>query len=444
MTGALVGLTLAIPALAMGLTPASPGWVLAIAGAGVGLDALRLAAGRPGPPTSGRQVPQEWSRFFDPVVVAVLYGGRLGVGPLTILSTWTWWSVTIAAAVLGPWSGAAVAATFGAVRLTVTVAASVLAGGGTDPARHTARFLTLRARQRAGWALVTTLGALAVAVSLVGTAGSGPTLDAAASFERPSPSGEATIQASVTTATTATASGFELPRHDRQPVDPGERVEPPSAPPTIPVRLEDVVRQPGTLTQAPATPSATTNAPATAAIDAAEPSSGTPEALAAAIPAVLDGFAPIDGPAADRFLDLTAAAAIQPDPTEEVALLETRGYRGGWTRAFRSEGNDVAVVSVYQFRDATEAEFYLEDGLITIGGYGGKFFDIPALPGVRGFVQYLTETDGDGTEELASLGAAFHLGPRWYLVYVIGSVSTVTPEVLIPAVAAVQATAGAA
>ena len=41
--------------------------------------------------------------------------------------------------------------------------------------------------------------------------------------------------------------------------------------------------------------------------------------------------------------DLRAAADIQPDPTEEIALLETRGYRGGWIRAFRNDGNDVAV-----------------------------------------------------------------------------------------------------
>lgn len=172
----------------------------------------------------------------------------------------------------------------------------------------------------------------------------------------------------------------------------------------------------------------------------------TPDALAAALPISLAGFTPIAEPEADRFLDLATASAIQPDPTEEVALLETRGFAGGWTRAFRSETNDVAVASVYHFKDEVEAEFYLEDGLITIGGYGGKFFDIPAMPGVRGFVQYFDgPIDDDGTtEELVSLGAAFNVGPRWYLLYLVGSVDTATPERLIPAIAALSDTAGLA
>ena len=121
-----------------------------------------------------------------------------------------------------------------------------------------------------------------------------------------------------------------------------------------------------------------------------------------------------------------------------MALLETRGYRGGWTRAFRSATNDVVVASVYHFEDEAEAEFYLEDGLITIGGYGGSFFDLGALPGVRGFTQSI-EADG---QSLVSLGAAFQTGPRWYLVYVVGSPETVTPAVLVPAVAAQQTAAG--
>ncbi len=100
------------------------------------------------------------------------------------------------------------------------------------------------------------------------------------------------------------------------------------------------------------------------------------------------------------------------------------------------------MASVYQFADAAEAEFYLEDGLITIGGYGGKFFDVEGQPGVRGFVQYFSEPDAAGgpdevaAEELVSLGASFQTGPRWHLVYFVGSTETVTPDLLIPAVAA--------
>ena len=51
-------------------------------------------------------------------------------------------------------------------------------------------------------------------------------------------------------------------------------------------------------------------------------------------------------------------------------------------------------------------------------------------------MQSFTETDEDGPEELVSLGASFQIGPRWYLVYFVGSADTVTPEVLIPVGAA--------
>ena len=88
------------------------------------------------------------------------------------------------------------------------------------------------------------------------------------------------------------------------------------------------------------------------------------------------------------------------------------------------------MTSVYQFEDAAQAEFYLEDGLITIGGYGGSFFDIEGQPGVRGFAQSFT----DEGEELISLGAAFQVGPRWFLTYIVGSPESVTPAMLLPVV----------
>lgn len=163
----------------------------------------------------------------------------------------------------------------------------------------------------------------------------------------------------------------------------------------------------------------------------------TPEALSASLPDALLGMDVVDDPAGNRFLTLTEAADIQPDPTEETALLETRGYAGGWIRAFRADTNDIVVTSVYQFADPTEAEFYLEDGLITIGGYGGQFFEVPGLPGVRGFEQSFT-VEGD---ELTTLGGAFFHGSRWYLLYIVGTPQTAVPEVLIPAMAELQASA---
>jgi hypothetical protein len=167
--------------------------------------------------------------------------------------------------------------------------------------------------------------------------------------------------------------------------------------------------------------------------------SDSAQSLAEVLLRSIDGFAVIGEPLADRFLDLGAAADLQPDPTEEVALLETRGFRGGWTRAFRSPANDVAVASVYHFDDAAQAEFYLEDGLITIGGYGGSFFDVEGLPGVRGFSQSFE----DGDERLLSLGAAFQEGPRWYLLYFVGSPRTVSAETLISTVEAQRQAAAA-
>src|SRR5690606_22169942 len=78
--------------------------------------------GRPRPLSVGRQVPREWSRLFSPPTVAVLYGGRLGVGPATILTTWLWWAVLILGAAGGVWTATAAGAAFGLVRTVVMVA----------------------------------------------------------------------------------------------------------------------------------------------------------------------------------------------------------------------------------------------------------------------------------------------------------------------------------
>ncbi len=471
-TGALVGLLTAF--VAAPLPSGADAAVIPLIGAGLALDALALLVGRPLPPGSGRQVPQEWSRLLTPPVVAVLYGARLGVGPLTILSTWTWWSVTLAAAVIGPWTSVAVGACFGVVRLAATVIASVLSGAtvvtpdqGTDRfgdpdgnrkpgPDHASWFGRLRAIRRPNWLLLNGLGALALAVFMVTGCGTG----------EPSTLSDPTVSGS--TADTDSPSDTDSP-HDTDPasdIDSPTTPEPStgdggtstdggtdeSEPPLItPAELEDLVRSaeeknlvPGSGTNKlpEVTTDRTAGQSATGLATAvAEPIPvGDPDSLAAVLMAEIDGFELIGEPTADRFLDITAASEIQPDPTEEIALLETRGFEGGWTRAFRNDNNDVAVTSVYHFADATEAEFYLEDGLITIGGYGGKFFDIESLPGARGFIQHFDdETTG---EPLVSLGAAFQTGPRWFLVYFVGSTETVTADVLVPAVAAQRSAAG--
>lgn len=103
VTGALVG-------FALGLIPMPdvPAWIAIVAAV---LDALRV-------PTLAvrKQVPQYWGRIFQPRTVAVLYGARLGVGPLTLLPTWLWWAAIAIGASRGPWVGAATGATFAVVR----------------------------------------------------------------------------------------------------------------------------------------------------------------------------------------------------------------------------------------------------------------------------------------------------------------------------------------
>ncbi len=379
--------------------PARPtGWIVAVIAAGVVLDVCHLVTGSFRPPTLGRQVPREWGRILSPPVTAMLYGGRLGVGPLTILSTWMWWTALIGAALIGVWTTVAVSVWFAVCRIVVNgVVSRRLA---RRPESNLAAARALRGR---GWSSLTGLAAaMTLAAALLAGCGlPGEPAARPALLEDPDAGSNGE---------TATARII--------------RPESTTPPPTSPAQLEDFVRTSSTL-DATATPPSPAPSPSTTAA----PEADEPTGLAALAPEDLAGMVVIDNPSVDRFLSIDDAADIQPDPTEEIALLETRGYRGGWIRAFRSPASDVAVASVYEFADAAEAEFYLEDGLITIGGYGGQFFDIAELPDIRGFQQDVID---DG-ETVRTLGGAFHRDNRWFLLYVVGSPQTVTPDVLIPA-----------
>jgi hypothetical protein len=130
----------------------------------VALDLLAVRTGRPRPPSVRRQVPQAWSRLFAPSTVAVLYGARLGVGPLTILPTWLWWGAFLVAAVGGPWSGALAGALFGGVRTLAGVALGEWVA--PDAPRRMARLRAAEAPARwatGGVALLLPAVALAVA-----------------------------------------------------------------------------------------------------------------------------------------------------------------------------------------------------------------------------------------------------------------------------------------
>lgn len=443
-TGALTGFAAAVVAspLRWLVAPWRPGpalvLVVGLVLTAVVLDAVALARrGGARPPAYGRQVPREWGRWLAPEVVAVLYGARLGIGPSTVLSTWTWWSVTVAGALLGFGPAVAAGAVFGAVRIVATMAVSARLSR-----RRTGIGSSRIARPRTGWAAVDGLVVAAVAALALTACASAPRpVIVAPDPPPPAPTDlgaeSATGGASRTENGTPTDLGAQSTAggasraengpggHSNAAADLSAAADT-ATPVTRPATVEDFVPQQIIDSATAAREASARTAPA-----------ATPAALGAALVRSLTGFEPVDDPAADRFLDLDLAAAVQPDPPAETALLQTRGFQGGWTRAFRSEANDVVVASVYQFADAGQAEFYLEDGLILIGGYGGRFFDLPALPGVRGFHQEIT----DGDETLVTLGGAWHEGPRWYLVYLVGQPATVTPDALVGVLQAQHAVA---
>ena len=154
-----------------------------------------------------------------------------------------------------------------------------------------------------------------------------------------------------------------------------------------------------------------------------------PGALAVTMLDQVPGFAPIDEAGANSAIDLDQASQRQPDPAAERALLETRGFRGGWTRAFRNDTQDVVLVTAYEFASPQQADLYLQDGLITVGGYGGELFEIAQLPGVHGFRQ----TSGDASGPLVTHGLTFSDGNRWYLLFVLGDPQTATVDIVVDA-----------
>lgn len=127
--GAAFGMSLAASAVFAGVlagalweTAGLPGIPLFQASA---LVALALAIDVAGLPVLAvnRQVPREWGRLLGPVSAALLYGARLGVGPLTILNTWGWWAAFVIGASHGTGAGAAVGLAFAGARAGATFAA---------------------------------------------------------------------------------------------------------------------------------------------------------------------------------------------------------------------------------------------------------------------------------------------------------------------------------
>ena len=126
-TGGLAGATLGLVWAAIGLPPVAAAPAVAVVAIALAADAFAGRTGRLRPPSSRHQVPRIWSRLFDPRTVAVLYGSRLGVGPLTILPTWTWWAASLLAASAGPAVSTVAGVAFGGGRIAVVLAASARA-----------------------------------------------------------------------------------------------------------------------------------------------------------------------------------------------------------------------------------------------------------------------------------------------------------------------------
>jgi hypothetical protein len=160
-SGALAGFAAGVAWLLVVRRPLPPAAVLALAVAALAADVLAGRRGRPRPLAVGRQVPAAWGRLFAPTTVAVLYGARLGIGPLTILPTWLWWAAAVAAAALGPGPAALAGAVFGAVR----GASMILVA---EYVRHAPpqRMARLRATERRA---ATTLATVAVTAGAVGS-----------------------------------------------------------------------------------------------------------------------------------------------------------------------------------------------------------------------------------------------------------------------------------
>lgn len=158
-TGGGLGLAAGGAWAVAGLGPLGERTAALIAVVAVVADAAFRLLGHPRPLAIGRQVPQLWGRIFGSRTTALLYGARLGIGPLTILTTWTWWAALVVGASLGPWSSAAVGTAF-AVGRTVTMVAAV--AGLRAGATMSARLSTITRTERpVAWATMVVVGTMA-------------------------------------------------------------------------------------------------------------------------------------------------------------------------------------------------------------------------------------------------------------------------------------------
>lgn len=141
----------------------------------------------------------------------------------------------------------------------------------------------------------------------------------------------------------------------------------------------------------------------------------TPEVLAMdnlLLDDALPGFRRDDAAVGAGPLDLEAAARAEPDADAERALLETRGFVRGASRAWVGPDDDVVYLAVYEFVNPAEAALYLEDGTEHLTARDAERFEVPGVDGARGFTTVDRREGGSFTAHAVS----FTRGPRWFLV----------------------------
>ncbi len=95
-----------------------------------------------------RQVPRSWGHEHGPWRAAPRYGLRMGFGPATILTTWTWWAGFVIVVLTG-WKSAVVgSAIFALARALTMTMATVGPRTGDEMARRSARVDELEATVR--------------------------------------------------------------------------------------------------------------------------------------------------------------------------------------------------------------------------------------------------------------------------------------------------------
>jgi hypothetical protein len=120
------------------------------------------------PLSVNRQVPQSWGHEHGPWKAALRYGPRLGVGPATILTSWTWWFGFFFAAGSGPYACIAFSLAFVFVRSALTIVIPGNPANGLDLAHTMSRFRCRESTMK--WSGAVVLG-IAAGLALLGVQG---------------------------------------------------------------------------------------------------------------------------------------------------------------------------------------------------------------------------------------------------------------------------------